>query len=179
MGRLKVRVHGVHHGKGAVEVDVDGATPLGVIDLIELLGADDASAVDQDVGLRQVRKNLLDSLARLGCIGDIELIELVALAKLGHRGLALSSVPCDERDMSAARDDALGDLEANALSAARDNRGLAREVKCHDSIPLYIRCLLAGSWSIARGDYMSPSRHGGDNPSPNRVHNSSLKRYNY
>ena len=47
--------------------------------------------------------------------------------------------------MSAARDDALGDLEANALSAARDNRGLAREVKCHDSIPLYVRCLLAGS----------------------------------
>ena len=177
MGRLKVRVHGIHHGKRTIEVDVDGATPLGVIDLVELLGADDASTVNQDIGLRQVRKNLLDSLARLGCISDIELIELVALAKLGHCGLALSSVPCDERDMSAARDDALGDLEANALSAARDNRGLAREVKCHDSIPLYVRCLLAGSWSIARGDYMSPSRHGGDNPSPNRVHNSSLKRF--
>ena len=179
MGSLKVRVHGVHHGKGAIEVDVDGATPLGVVDLVKLLGADDASAVDQDIGLRQVRKNLFDGLARLGRIGDIELIKLVALAKLGHSGLALSSVPCDERDMSAARDDALGDLEANALSAARDNRGLAREVKCHDSIPLYIRCLLAGSWSIARGDYMSPSRHGGDNPSPNRVHDNSLKRYNY
>ena len=177
MGRLKVRVHGVHHSEGTVEVDVDGATPLGVIDLVKLLGADDASAVDQDVGLRQVRKNLLDGLARLGRIGDIELIELVALAKLGHSGLALSSVPCDERDMSAARDDALGDLEANALSAARDNRGLAREVKCHDSIPPYVRCLLAGSWSIARGAYMSPSRHGGDNPSPNRVHSSSLKRF--
>ena len=177
MSRLKVRVHGVHHSEGTVEVDVDGATPLGVIDLVELLGADDASAVDQNVGLRQVRKNLLDGLARLGRIGDIELIELVALAKLGHSGLALSSVPCDERDMSAARDDALGDLEANALSATGNDRGLTREVKCHDSIPLYVRCLLAGSWSIARGDYMSPSRHGGDNPSPNRGHNSSLKRF--
>lgn len=80
MGRLKVRVHGVHHGKGAVEVDVDGTAPLGVIDLVELLGADDASAVNQDVGLRQIGENLLDGLARLGCIGDIELIELVALA---------------------------------------------------------------------------------------------------
>ena len=136
MCRLKVRVHGIHHGEGTIEVDVNGATPLGVIDLVELLGADDASAVDQDVGLRQVRKNLLDGLACLGCIGDIELIELVALAKLGHRGLALSSVPCDERDVSAARNDALGNLEANALSAAGNDRGFAREVKCHDSNPL-------------------------------------------
>ena len=151
MCRLKVRVHGIHHGEGTIEVDVDGATPLGVIDLIELLGADNASAVDQDIGLRQIGENLLDGLARLGRIGNIELVELVALAKLGHRGLALSSVPCDERDVSAARNDALGNLEANALSATGNDRGFAREVKCHDSNPLYIRCLLAGSWSIARG----------------------------
>ena len=136
MGRLKVRVHSVHHGKGTVEVDVDGAAPFGVIDLVELLGADNTGTVDQDIGLRQVRKNLLDSLARLGCIGNIELIELVALAKLGHRGLALSSVPCDERDVSATRNDALGNLEANALSATGNDRGFAREVKCHDSNPL-------------------------------------------
>ena len=136
MCRLKVRVHGIHHGKGAVEVDVDGATPLGVVDLVKLLGADDTGAVDQDVGLRQVRKNLLDGLARLGRIGDIELIELVALAKLGHSRLALSSVPCDERDVSAARNDTLGNLEANALSATGNDRGFTREVKCHDSNPL-------------------------------------------
>ena len=136
MGRLKVRVHGVHHCEGAVEIDVDGATPLGVIDLVELLGADDASAVNQDVGLRQIGENLLDGLARLGRIGNIELVELVALAKLGHSGLALSSVPCDERDVSAARNDTLGNLEANALSATGNDRGFAREVKCHDSNPL-------------------------------------------
>ena len=131
-----MRVHGIHHGKGAVEVDVDGAAPFGVVDLVELLGADDTGAVDQNVGLGQIREDLLDGLARLGRIGDIELVELVALAKLGHRGLALGSVPCDERDVSAARNDTLGNLEANALSAAGNDRGFAREVKCHDSNPL-------------------------------------------
>ena len=38
--------------------------------------------------------------------------------------------------MSAARNDSLGNLEANALSAAGNDRGFAREVKCHDSNPL-------------------------------------------
>ena len=157
MGRLKVRVHGIHHGKGAVEVDVDGAAPLGVVDLVELLGADDAGAVDQNVGLRQIGENLLDSLARLGCIGDIELIELVALAEFGHCGLALSGVPCDERDVSAARDDALGDLEANALSAAGNDRGFTREVKCHDSNPLYFGVSLreVGASHVAKNESQS------------------------
>lgn len=86
--------------------------------------------------MRQIGENLLDGLARLGRIGNIELVELVALAKLGYSGLALSSVPCDERDVSAARNDTLGNLEANALSATGNDRGFAREVKCYDSNPL-------------------------------------------
>lgn len=81
-----------------------------------------------------------------------------------------------KRDVSAARNDTLGNLEANALSAAGNDRGFAREVKCHDSNPL-IQVSPCGKLEHRAWRYLSPNRHGGDNPSPNRVHDNSLKRF--
>ena len=136
MGRLEVRVHGTHHRERTGEVDVDRAPPLGVVDLVELLRGNDAGAVDEDVDARHLLEGLVDGLAGLGGIGDVELVEVVALAAELLEGLlALLLVTGQQDDMTAALNDALGNLKADALSAAGDDGGLSGEVESHTLSP--------------------------------------------
>ena len=145
MGCLEVRVDGRHHREHAVEVDVDRARPLRVVDLVELLRGDDAGAVDEDVDARNLLEDLLDRLAGLRRVRDVELVEVVALAELGDGRLPLVLAASDEHDVAAALDDALGDLEADALGASGYDRGLSVEVKGHGSLPFSDLCARTGS----------------------------------
>ena len=97
----------------------------------------------EDTDFRELGRQLLTEFGsmhqRISRFADKALGgEMAVMRALMRAGGSLTpSELADRAWVSSARiANILRALEANALSAARDNRGLAREVKCHDSIPL-------------------------------------------
>ena len=132
----------LEHVDGAAHVDAEEALDLLGLDVHEVLQADDASRVDNNVELAAAKLHGVgDELLDVLLDGHVALGEAGAHAhglKLGDGLLALIDLTVAQVDVGAAASKLDCHLLAQAAARAGDKDGLAGEVDvhCHASPPL-------------------------------------------
>ena len=116
---------------GTGEVGVDSVVPLFVVNLGERNGADATSAVDKNVDVAALLKNLSNGLLDALGICNVHCVEEVTLAELLDK-LAASVLVTRANDyMSTSSNNTLGDLSANTSASACNQNQLTCKIECH------------------------------------------------
>ena len=123
----------MRHVIGAGKVGVDSVVPLCIVYLVKLNRADSSRIVDKDGDIADLFKNLCDSSLNTLGIGDIHLIEVVSFSKFLDKLLTCLFITSTNHHMAATRNDAFGNLCANARRAAGNQRNFPSKIKCHTS----------------------------------------------
>ena len=122
----------------ALEVDAQHAVEIGLLQVEEVGGVDDAGVVDQDVERAERRDGVVDQLLDRARIADVGGDEAGVGAERLGLGLPGRRVDIRDDDARALRDVALGDGEPDAARAAGDDRNLVR--KPHELLRAVCRC---------------------------------------
>ena len=124
---------GVCHVIGAGKVGIDGVVPLCIIYLVKLNRADPSRIVDKNGDIANLFKDLCNSSLNALGIGDVHLIEVVSFSKLLDKLLTCLFIASTNHYMATTRNDAFGNLCANARGATGNQRNFPSKIKCHTS----------------------------------------------
>ncbi len=122
--------HRLADQEGALEVDVDHRVPVGLGDVEEVGGAEDAGVVDQDVDPSERRERRRGRGLDLAAAGDVAADRPGLGAELGGERLGRGGVDVPEREPGAARREQPRAGGADAVGGAGDDDDLAGEIEC-------------------------------------------------